>query len=86
VRRRLALAAQRGTLLQALLARVEAGLPEDVIYRQRHALDALAVELRHLRINGSLAIHAERLAWAPEQPNPAEIRALCTEIRQLVKA
>jgi hypothetical protein len=85
-RRRLALAAQPGSLLQALLARVEAGLPEDVLYRQRHALDALAVELRQRRINGSLAVHAERLAWAPEQPDPEDIRALCAQIRQMVKA
>jgi hypothetical protein len=85
-RRRLALAAQPGSLLQALLARVEAGLPEDVLYRQRHALDALAVELRHRRINGSLAVHAERLAWAPEQPDPDDIRALCEQIRRVVKA
>lgn len=86
VRRRLALAAQQGSLLQALLVRVEAGLPEDVLYRQRHALDALAVELRHLRINGSLAVDAERLAWAPEQPDPQAIRALCAQIRRTVKA
>ena len=84
--RRLALAAQPESLLQALLERVEAGLPEDVLYRQRHALDALAVELRHRRINGSLAVHAERLAWAPEQPDPEDIRALCTQIRRMVKA
>ncbi len=84
--RRLALAAHRETVLQALLARVEAGLPEDVMYRQRHALDALAVELRHRRIDGSLAFHAQRLAWAPEQPNPDEIRSLCIQIRRLVKA
>lgn len=83
-RRRLA-AARRGTLLQALLARVEAGLPEDVIYRQRHALDALAVELRHRHIDGGLSDVAERLAWAPEEPDPAEIRALCTQIRRLAK-
>jgi hypothetical protein len=86
VRRRLALAAQQESLLQALLGRVEAGLPEDVLYRQRHALDALAVELRHRRINGSLAVRAERLAWAPEQPDPHEIRELCTEVRRMVKA
>lgn len=86
VQRRLALAAHRESLLQALLARVEAGLPEDVVYRQRHALDALAVELRHRRIDGSLAFHAQRLAWAPEQPNPEEIRSLCIEIRRMVKA
>jgi hypothetical protein len=84
-RLRLTLAAQPGSLLQALLARVEAGLPEDVLYRQRHALDALAVELRHRRINGSLALHAERLAWAPEQPDPEDIRALVAQIRKLVK-
>jgi hypothetical protein len=86
VRRRLALAAQQASLLQTLLERVEAGLPEDVLYRQRHALDALAVELRHRRINGSLAVHAERLAWAPEQPDPADIRALCAQVRGLVKS
>ena len=86
VRRRLALAARRGTLLQALLARVEAGLPEDVLYRQRHALDALAVELRHRRINGSLALRAERLAWAPEEPDPEDIRSLCLEVRREAKA
>ena len=86
VRRRLALAARQESLLQSLLARVEAGLPEDVLYRQRHSLDALAVELRHLRINGSLAARAERLAWAPEQPDPEEIRDLCTAVRLLVKA
>ena len=86
VRRRLALAAQQESLLQTLLVRVEAGLPEDVLYRQRHALDALAVELRHLRINGSLALDAERLAWAPEQPDPQAIRDLCAQIRRLVKA
>jgi hypothetical protein len=61
-------------------------LPEDVVYRQRHALDALAVELRHRRVDGSLAVHAERLAWAPEEPAPAEIRALCAEVRRLAKA
>jgi hypothetical protein len=86
VRRRRALAAQQGSVLQALLARVEAGLPEDVLYRQRHSLDALAVELRHLRVNGSLAARAERLAWAPEQPDPEEIRELCTQVRRTVKA
>jgi type II secretory pathway component PulM len=86
VRRRRALAAQAVPLLQTLLARVEAGLPEDVLYRQRHALDALAVELRHRRINGSLALDAERLAWAPEQPDPERIRDLCAEIRRMVKA
>ncbi len=86
VERRRAAAARQGSLLQALLARVEAGLPEDVLYRQRHALDALAVELRHLRINGGLAVHAERLAWAPEQPAPEDIRALVAEVRRLVKA
>jgi len=85
-RRRLALAAKPGSLLQTLLARVEAGLPEDVLYRQRHALDALAVELRHRRINGSLALDAERLAWAPEQPDPEDIRDLCSQIRRVVKA
>jgi hypothetical protein len=85
VRRRLELAARRGTLLQALLARVEAGLPEDVLYRQRHALDALAVELRHRRINGSLALRAERLAWAPEEPDPDDIRSLCLEVRREAK-
>ncbi len=85
VRRRAAAAARAGTLLQALIARVEAGLPEDVIYQQRHALDALAVELRHRHINGTLALRAERLAWAPEYPDPAEIRELCTEIRQVAK-
>ena len=84
--RRAALAAKPGAHLRALLARVEAGLPEDVLYRQRHALDALAVELRHRRINGSLAVHAERLAWAPEQPDPEDIRALCAQVRRLVKA
>ena len=86
VQRRLALAAHRQSLLQALLARVEAGLPEDVVYRQRHALDALAVELRHRHIDGSLAFRAQRLAWAPEQPNPDEIRSLLSQIRKLVKA
>jgi hypothetical protein len=86
VRRRLAAAARAGTLLQALLVRVETGLPEDVIYQQRHALDALAVELRHRHINGTLALRAERLAWAPEHPDPAEIRALCSEIREVAKA
>jgi hypothetical protein len=85
-RRRLALAAQPGSLLQTLLARVEAGLPEDVLYRQRHALDALAVELRNRHINGSLAVDAERLAWAPEQPDPEEIRTLCAQIRRTVMA
>lgn len=84
-RRRLARAAKPGSLLQTLLARVEAGLPEDVLYRQRHALDALAVELRHRRINGSLALDAERLAWAPEQPDPEDIRVLCAQIRRMVK-
>ena len=84
--RRRAAAGRQVSLLQALLARVEAGLPEDVLYRQRHALDALAVELRHRRINGSLAMHAERMAWAPEQPDPEDIRALCAEVRRLVKA
>ncbi|HEY3463398.1 MAG TPA: hypothetical protein VGK62_08140 [Gaiellaceae bacterium] len=84
-RRRLARAAKPGSLLQTLLARVEAGLPEDVLYRQRHALDALAVELRHRRINGSLALDAERLAWAPEQPDPEDIRVLCAQIRRTVK-
>jgi hypothetical protein len=86
VRRRAEAAARAATLLQTLLARVEAGLPEDVIYQQRHALDALAVELRYLHINGTLALRAERLAWAPEYPDPAEIRKLCTEIRQVAKA
>jgi hypothetical protein len=86
VRRREEAAARAATLLQTLLARVEAGLPEDVIYQQRHALDALAVELRHLHINGTLALRAERLAWAPEYPDPGEIRKLCTEIRQVAKA
>ena len=86
VRRRLALAEKPGAHLRALLARVEAGLPEDVLYRQRHALDALAVELRHRHINGSLAVHAERLAWAPEQPDPEDIRALCAQVRRLVKS
>lgn len=84
-RRRLARAVKPGSLLQTLLARVEAGLPEDVLYRQRHALDALAVELRHRRINGSLALDAERLAWAPEQPDPEDIRVLCSQIRRMVK-
>jgi hypothetical protein len=86
VRRRRALAAQAVPLLQTLLARVEAGLPEDVLYRQRHALDALAVELRHRRINGSLALDAERLAWAPEEPDPEAIRHLVAQIRRMVKA
>jgi hypothetical protein len=86
VRRREALAAQAVPLLQTLLTRVEAGLPEDVLYRQRHALDALAVELRHRRINGSLAMDAERLAWAPEEPDPEAIRALVAQIRRTVKA
>jgi hypothetical protein len=85
VRRRLVLAAKPGSLLQTLLTRVEAGLPEDVLYRQRHALDAVAVELRHLRVNGSLALHAERLAWAPEQPDPDDIRDLVAQIRRTVK-
>jgi len=85
VRRRAAAAARAATLLQTLLARVEAGLPEDVIYQQRHALDALAVELRHRHINGTLALRAERLAWAPEYPDPTEIRKLVTEIRQVAK-
>ena len=85
VRRRAAAAARAATLLQTLLARVEAGLPEDVIYQQRHALDALAVELRHRHINGTLALRAERLAWAPEHPDPAEIRTLVTQIRQVAK-
>jgi hypothetical protein len=83
VRRREEAAARAATLLQTLLARVEAGLPEDIIYRQRHALDALAVELRQRHINGNLAVRAERLAWAPEQPDPAEIRRLVTEIREV---
>jgi hypothetical protein len=86
VRRRLALAAQQVSRLQSLLVRVEAGLPEDVLYRQRHALDALAVELRDRHVNGSLAVRAERLAWAPEQPDPEDIRELCTQVRRLVKA
>lgn len=86
VRRRAEAAARAATLLQTLLARVEAGLPEDVMYQQRHALDALAVELRHRHINGTLALRAERLAWAPEYPDPAEIRKLCTEIRGVAKA
>lgn len=85
VRRRAEAAARAATLLQTLLARVEAGLPEDVIYQQRHALDALAVELRHRHINGTLALRAERLAWAPEYPDPAEIRKLVTEVRQVAK-
>ena len=85
VRRRRALAAQTVPLLQTLLARVEAGLPEDVLYRQRHALDALAVELRHRRVNGSLAVRAERLAWAPEQPDPQDIRDLVGQVRRTVK-
>jgi hypothetical protein len=84
-RRRLADAAKTVSLLQTLLARVEAGLPEDVLYRQRHALDALAVELRHRRVNGSLALDAERLAWAPEQPDPDDIRDLLAQVRRLVK-
>lgn len=84
-RRRAALAAQQGTLLQALLVRVEAGLPEDVLYRQRHALDALAVELRHLSIDGGLAVRAERLAWAPEQPDPQDIRDLVLQVRRTGK-
>jgi hypothetical protein len=85
-RRRLALEAQRASRLQTLLTRVEAGLPEDVLYRQRHALDALAVELRQRRVNGTLAVRAERLAWAPEQPDPEEIRDLCSQVRRMVKA
>jgi len=85
VRRRAEAAARAATLLQTLLARVEAGLPEDVIYYQRHALDALSVELRNRHINGTLALRAERLAWAPEHPDPAEIRKLVTEIRQVAK-
>jgi hypothetical protein len=85
-RRRLALAAQRESRLQSLLARVEAGLPEDVLYRQRHALDALAVELRDRHVNGSLAVRAERLAWAPEQPDQEDIRDLCRQVRRLVQA
>jgi hypothetical protein len=85
-RRRLALVALSEPLLQTLLARVEEGLPEDVLYRQRHALDALAVELRHQRINGSLAVDAERLAWAPEEPTPEDIRALCAQIRRMARA
>jgi hypothetical protein len=86
VRRRRALAAQLETRLQTLLTRVEAGLPEDVLYRQRHALDALAVELRSRHVNGSLAVRAERLAWAPEQPDPEDIRDLCSQVRRLVNA
>jgi len=85
VRRRAEAAARAATYLQTLLVRVESGLPEDIIYQQRHALDALAVELRHRHINGTLALRAERLAWAPEYPDPAEIRALVTEVRQVAK-
>jgi hypothetical protein len=84
-RRRLALAAQQESRLQSLLARVEAGLPEDVLYRQRHALDALAVELRDRHVNGSLAVRAERLAWAPEQPDQEDVRDLCRQVRRLVQ-
>lgn len=83
-RRRLA-PVRRASVLQALLERVEAGLPEDVLYRQRHALDALAVELRHRHVNGSLAVDAERLAWAPEHPSPEEVRALCEQVRKAVE-
>jgi hypothetical protein len=83
VRRRAEAAARAATLLQTLLARVEAGIPEEVIYAQRHALDALAVELRHRHVNGTLALRAERLAWAPEHPDQTEIRKLVTEIRQV---
>jgi hypothetical protein len=86
VRRRLALAALQESRIQSLLARVEAGLPEDVLYRQRHALDALAVELRQRHVNGSLAVRAERLAWAPELPDQEDIRDLCTEVRRLVNS
>lgn len=85
VRRRLEAAARAQTLLQTLLARVEAGVPEEVLYQQRHALDALAVELRHRHINGTLALRAERLAWAPEHPDPGEIRKLVTDVRQVAK-
>jgi hypothetical protein len=85
VRRREEAAARAATLLQTLLARVETGIPEEVIYQQRHALDALAVELRHRHINGTLALRAERLAWAPEHPDPAQIRQLVTEIRQVAE-
>lgn len=83
VRRRAEAAARAATHLQMLLALVETGIPEEVIYQQRHALDALAVELRHRHINGTLALRAERLAWAPEHPDPAEIRKLVTEIRKV---
>lgn len=87
VRRRVRLreeaAARQASMLQVLLARVEAGLPEDVIYQQRHALDALAVELRHRELDyGALDVDAERLAWSPEYPDPGEIRALVAEIRR----
>lgn len=85
VRRRLAAAASQASQLQILIARVEAGLPEDVLYQQRHALDALAVELRHRHIDGSLAGDAERLAWSPEYPDPGEIRSLITRIRSRVQ-
>jgi len=85
VRRRAEAAARAATHLQLLLALVETGIPEEVIYQQRHALDALAVELRHRHINGTLALRAERLAWAPEHPDPAEIRRLVTEIRQVAE-
>lgn len=85
VRLRLELAARQLTVLQSLLSRVEEGLPEDVIYRQRHALDALAVELRHRHIDGSLVTRAERLAWAPEEPTPAEIRTLVAQVRKVAK-
>jgi hypothetical protein len=85
VRRRAEAAARAQTLLQTLLARVEAGVPDEILYQQRHALDALAVELRNRHINGTLAVRAERLAWAPEHPDPGEIRKLVTEIRQVAK-
>jgi len=85
VRRRRAALAARGSVLQALLTRVEAALPEDVVYRQRHALDALAVELRHRHADGALFDQAERLAWSPEQPDPIEIRSLVAEVRRLVE-
>jgi hypothetical protein len=82
VRLRAEAAAKQASMLQILLARVEAGLPEDVLYQQRHALDALAVELRHRHIDGSLDVDAERLAWSPEDPDPAEVRALLAEVRR----
>ena len=84
-RRRLAALARAPSVLQNLLTRVEAGLPDDVLYRQRHALDALAVELRHRHIDSGLAVRAERLAWAPEQPDPDEIRSLCRQVRIVEK-